>query len=51
MIGVLQQMQCCTRAQPFDHLANETHLREIITRSLAPKYAPALPRGEVSRPA
>jgi len=26
-------------------------LREIITRSLAPKYAPALPRGEVSRPA
>ena len=26
-------------------------LREIITRSLAPKYAPALLRGEVSRPA
>ena len=26
-------------------------LREIITRSLAPKYAPATSRGEVSRPA
>jgi len=26
-------------------------LREVITRSLAPKYAPALLRGEVSRPA
>jgi len=26
-------------------------LREIITRSLAPKYAPAASRGEVSRPA
>ena len=26
-------------------------LREIITRSLAPKYAPAMPRGGISRPA
>src|SRR5262249_4805739 len=26
-------------------------LREIITRSLAPKYAPAMPRARVSRPA
>src|SRR2546427_9957676 len=26
-------------------------LREVITRSLAPKRAPALPRGEGSRPA
>ncbi len=25
-------------------------LREVITRSLAPKYAPAMSRGEVSRP-